>query len=65
MACPTESVVALTATEGTQVEALVFVEGGALGGSISALDIPIDANGVSFSLVVTTSMIKTWQLPYK
>jgi len=30
------------------VEAVVFVEGGALGGCVSASDIPIDAYGLAF-----------------
>ena len=45
---PGESVVALTATEGTEMEAVVFVEGSALGGGLSASNIPVDADGLIF-----------------
>jgi len=40
--------VALTAAEGTEMEAVIFVEGSALGGSLGASNIPVDADGLIF-----------------
>ena len=43
---PGEGVVALAATERTEVETLVFVDGGTLGSGVDASNVPINAEGV-------------------
>ena len=41
-ASPGESVVGFTATEGAHVEAVLFMEGGALGEGVRSLDVPVN-----------------------
>ena len=39
---PGESMVAFTAAEGTHVEMVILMEGGALGGGVGSLDVPVN-----------------------
>ena len=41
-ASPGESVVALSAAEGTHVEMVILMEGGALGGGVRSLNVPVN-----------------------
>lgn len=52
---PREGVVALAAAKGADMEAFVFVEGGALGSGVGASDVPVDA----YSLVVGGDKTRT------
>ena len=56
VARPGESVVALAATEGTEVEAIVLMERGTLGGGVGTLNVPVDAKG----MVIRCGEAKTW-----
>ena len=48
--------VTFTAAERTHVEAVVLVEGGALGGRVGTLDIPVNTKG----LVIGGGKTETW-----
>ena len=54
---PGETMVAFAATEGAQVEVVVLMEGGALGSSASAANVPVDAKNLVSGSVHRSSLL--------